>query len=160
MAGKQEIEFPSFFPGLRMRTTEGGQDNSVCEKHSRGLPVNAGKGDLEYRAPWHPSRCTRSGVGGQGWVWGWLPLYSHLWGVVLTILEQEDEVTVIRTYHWEGLLVLKFRLSLLFPMQEKFVKIRTCPPTVFSRGRFLRRAWNKKYIRRRGKPTRMGEGRR
>lgn len=43
MAGKQEIEFPSLPPGLRMRTTEGGQDNSVCEMHSRGLPVNAGK---------------------------------------------------------------------------------------------------------------------
>lgn len=42
MAGEQEIEFPSLPPGLRMRTT-GGQFNSVCEMHSRGLPVNAGK---------------------------------------------------------------------------------------------------------------------
>lgn len=63
----------------------------------------------------------------------------------MTLLEKEGEVTEIRTYHWEGLFVSKFRLSLLFPMQEKFVKISACPPTVFPRGRFLRRAWNKEY---------------
>lgn len=42
MAGRWEIEFPSCLPVLRMGTTEGGQDNSLCEVHSRGLPVSAG----------------------------------------------------------------------------------------------------------------------